>query len=210
MDQKREIQISKSLSKLLRHKLDSLPQGEIRGYVPVDSILAHAYLKSHHANREDILKIVETNNKKRFGIKKINGIEYICAFQGHSKGGVDLTPLSKSNKNEIKMIVHGTNRNSWNSIKNEGLKPMKRTHVHFAKGLPKNIAKRLNFNGFENDVISGMRSNVEIVIFLDIEKVIESGDFYLSENGVILGSKVVPISFFKRVWDIDQGWIIEN
>lgn len=53
---------------------------------------------------------------------------------------------------------------------------MSRNHIHFATGTPKNT-----------DVISGMRKNCEVYIFIDLEKaLLDDIKFYKSENGVIL------------------------
>lgn len=56
------------------------------GYVEVDEILKHQpFYKSLHASREDIYRVVETNDKRRFQIDTdSSGVEMIKATQGHT------------------------------------------------------------------------------------------------------------------------------
>jgi len=85
---------------------------------------------------------------------------------------------------------------------------MRRTHVHFASGLPdgfKSIAETGEKQP-ELPVISGMRKSSTVLIFLDLRKCMEAGiKFWLSDNGVILSEGnedgIVPLQFFRRVED---------
>lgn len=75
---------------------------------------------------------------------------------------------------------------------------MNRIHIHFANGLP------------SDNVISGVRNNVEIVIYLNIIKALESNlKFYRSPNGVILSpgnaDGIIEPKFFSKVCDIKSG-----
>ncbi len=80
-----KVRLSKALSWLLRHNAES--QGvAIRpdGYVKIKDVLKHSKFKGF--TLDDILEVVDTNDKKRFQIlEDANGNkEYIRAVQGHS------------------------------------------------------------------------------------------------------------------------------
>jgi 2'-phosphotransferase len=67
---------------------------------------------------------------------------------------------------------------AWEKIKTEGLKKMRRNHIHF---------------GANANALSGMRRDAEVVIYLDIEAALRDGvAFYISSNGVILSPGVGP------------------
>lgn len=55
---------------------------------------------------------------------------------------------------------------------------MGRTHIHFSTGLP----------GEKEKVVSGMRNDAELLIYIDIKKSLEDGKtlWWVSENGVVL------------------------
>ncbi len=74
------------------------------------------------------------------------------------------------------MVAHGTYLAAWPSIASAGLNKMRRQHVHFAAGLPG-----------DSGVISGMRSNAEVIIYLDLEAAVNDGiPFFVSDNNVLL------------------------
>ncbi|KAH0924927.1 hypothetical protein BRARA_E00631 [Brassica rapa] len=69
---------------------------------------------------------------------------------------------------------------------------MNRIHVHFSSCLPT-----------DGEVISGMRRDVNVFIFLNIRKALEDGiAFYISDNKVILTEGVdgvVPVDYFQKI-----------
>lgn len=116
-------------------------------------------------------------------------------------------------------VVHGTYYGAWPLIlASGGLRPMSRTKVHFATGPklhevlqqinPENNASSLP-SLVSNRVISGMRSDAEILIYINLEKALAAGcPFYRSENGVVLsegidiggdGQTVIPLEFVDTV-----------
>ncbi|KAL9094064.1 MAG: hypothetical protein Q9165_003734 [Trypethelium subeluteriae] len=151
----------------------------------------------------------------------------IRANQGHSltvatEGLYEPVTL----ENAPAMCVHGTTHNAWPLIlKSGGLKRMKRTHVHFASGLPQGMSMlpedydadaQENENGAlmrpqDAPVISGMRASSAIVIYLDLPAALSSGlQFFRSENGVLLcageaESGLIPYKFFRRVEERQRG-----
>lgn len=69
---------------------------------------------------------------------------------------------------------------------------MKRNHIHFATGLPN-----------DNKVISGIRQDAEIVIYINLQLALLDGlKFYKSTNGVVLSpgnenGTILPKYFLK-------------
>lgn len=96
-------------------------------------------------------------------------------------------------------VIHGTFFKHWEVIKHCGLSCMKRQHIHFATGLPN-----------DRNVISGIRKNAELFIYIDYKMGIEEGlKFYRSANQVILSpgnenGYILP-KYFLKVTDVSQG-----
>ncbi|KAJ1962224.1 tRNA 2'-phosphotransferase [Dispira parvispora] len=90
------------------------------------------------------------------------------------------------------VVVHGTYEKCWPAIERQGLKKMSRTHIHFAPG----------FVG-QRGVISGMRANCEVFIFIDAKRAMQDGiQFYRSHNQVILSDGIDGVilpKYFKEV-----------
>jgi len=101
-----------------------------------------------------------------------------------------LTPIFLGQ--ELPLAIHGTYLSLWDTIAKEGLKTMSRNHVHFSCGLLG-----------DKQVISGMRSNCDLFVELDVKKALEDGmKLYRSKNLVILTegfAKRVPLEYFKSV-----------
>ncbi|KAK5173826.1 tRNA 2'-phosphotransferase [Saxophila tyrrhenica] len=149
----------------------------------------------------------------------------IRANQGHSlkvEAEGLLTSISLDSIPET--AVHGTTHAAWPQIlASGGLKPMGRTHVHFATGLPARfttLPASDAVDGVEADtqapVISGMRNSSTILVFVDVKKAMDAGlKFWTSENGVVLSEGdeegMVGVQFFKRVEDrTGEGVLIEE
>jgi 2'-phosphotransferase len=154
----------------------------------------------------DIREVVTNNNKQRFALRLAIASGQndsdpfsweIKATQGHSitiVNELELNPITLTQGNAPQTVVHGTNIKAWSQIKQEGLKPMSRLHIHFATGLPG-----------DDSVVSGIRHNSTVYIFVDIQQTLKDGMlWYFSENGVVLTSgingKVNP-KYFLRVID---------
>lgn len=156
----------------------------------------------------------------------------IRATQGHSMQSVDTTlfleKLSLEDNATSKLpdtVVHGTYHGAWPLIfASGGLQSMGRLQVHFATGP---TIDEVFPNGRDaplavldprskGTVISGMRSDAQILIYINLRKALEAGcPFYRSENGVILSegmdaddngkTKIVPIEFFDLVVERQAG-----
>jgi 2'-phosphotransferase len=208
------VKISKNLAYILRHaaEKEGIP---IRkdGFVKLDDLLKHQRFRG--VTREEVEKCVMENDKKRFIMvgtclddieldgMKVDETEtiftslesvpnqdlqwYIRANQGHSLDiDIDLDVLT-----EPLVCIHGTNPTAYSKIKSNGLNKMKRTHIHFAPGLP------------TDGVISGMRSSCQVLIYIDMKKAMQSGiQFFKSRNGVILSAGVDGViypEFFEKI-----------
>lgn len=156
----------------------------------------------------------------------------IRATQGHSIKSVDaasyLERLGPSSALPD-TVVHGSYCSTWPSIvAYGGLRCMGRNHVHFATGPSlKSVLSGLQ-GGIRDDdgpVISGMRQNSQILIYIDLREALKAGcPFWRSENGVILSEgipkkknkdegaalaneddTVVPLKFFQVVVEKKHG-----
>jgi 2'-phosphotransferase len=168
-------------------------------------------LKSLHVTFEDIKLAVSDNAKQRFSMKPNPALSIppnlaseepsdwvIRANQGHSiaiESSALLVPITVEAGNVPNIVVHGTYFGFYQPIlESGGLKRGSRNHIHFSTGLPED----------KQGVISGMRSDAEILIYVDIEKSLKEGGvlWWLSENGVVLTegdeTGILPIKYWKK------------
>lgn len=191
----REIAVSKLLSYLLRHgaRKEGLKIGD-DGYVELAVVLNHVQMRSKGVTAEEVTKIVETNDKRRFSLVQRGAGWFIKANQGHS-----LTEVNKLSLTEVLTVdhpvVHGTYYRNWVTIKVEGLKRMSRNHIHLA-------VTDVTTTGCQ---ISGFRSNCDLLIYVDFPAARADGvRFYRSENNVILTEGIDGVlspKYFLRVFD---------
>ncbi|XP_067641502.1 uncharacterized protein Tpt [Eurosta solidaginis] len=202
-----DVQLSKRLSWLLRHGaiLEGFQIGP-DGYVEVDAILHHPRY-ARDFNLENLKHIVDKDKKQRYSLRlNSRGLYEIRANQGHSidevKASHALERIYKAD--DVKFAVHGTYYKYWPQIKREGLRPMGRLHIHFA------IYDEDGKKGDKNSCISGIRSNVNILIYLHVRKAMECGgmQIYRSSNNVMLSSGIdgcIPKEYFLKVIDRRTG-----
>ncbi|KAF8864111.1 Tpt1/KptA family RNA 2'-phosphotransferase [Acephala macrosclerotiorum] len=208
----REVAISKALSKLLRHAAEEAGlKLDAEGFAPLDQVLKWQRLRSLHPTFDDVKTAVADNAKQRFSMKPNPALKsppdpnseepsdwVIRANQGHSiavDSAALLLPITLEAGNIPDIVVHGTYYAFYQSIvESGGLKKMGRNHIHFSTGLPED----------KGGVISGMRNDAEILVYVDIRKSLEDGTlWWISENGVILteGDKngLVGTKHWKKV-----------
>jgi 2'-phosphotransferase len=130
----------------------------------------------------------------------------IRANQGHSISGVDpdrlLTRLTPEELVGTPVVVHGTNVGAWEKhIRTEGLKRMKRNHIHFATGTPPKDRSGGGHNAVV--VVSGMRKSCQVYVYVDTSQCARDGiEFYRSDNGVLLTSGIngtLATEYFSHV-----------
>ena len=165
--------VSMSLSKILRHQaINRNLNIDKGGWVKLEDIMKLNEFKN--ISIDDIMYIVENNNKKRFSVELRDDNMYIRANQGHSINNIkdDLLLKEITQIDYINNVVHSTFKKNYKLIKEYGLCRMSRNHIHFAKS--KNVS-------------SGIRKNAEVYIYIDVKRAMENGiKFYESDNGVIL------------------------
>ncbi|KAI0131682.1 hypothetical protein F4776DRAFT_627389 [Hypoxylon sp. NC0597] len=227
--QNREVLISKALSSLLRHQAENAGiKLDAEGYAPLDKVLQWQRLRSLNPTFDEIRQEVAENAKQRFAMKPKDpsmdpgsvpsdpAAWLIRANQGHSIKLADEalhTPVTLEARNIPEVVVHGTYFAFWPAIVAAGgLKKMGRQHVHFGTGLlPQDEGgEDVDVDG-KPRVISGMRSDAELLIFADVEKSLRDGGikWWISANGVVLtdGNEegIVPLKYFKEVRGRRQG-----
>merc|ERR1719401_638232 len=136
----------------------------------------------------------------------------IRAVQGHSMKVVQddhlLVRLDRNQKQLPTKCVHGTYSRNWTSIKAQGLiaggiqaRGFDRNHIHFAP---------YDYN--DKRVISGMRPNCDLAIYVDLSKAMMAGiPFFMSHNEVILSpgeNGVLHPKYFKTVKNIVTGEVL--
>src|SRR5262249_51921724 len=127
MDEARLVHISKFLSKHLRHQPEriglTLDPG---GWVSVDELLAACARAGLLLTRAELDEVVARNDKARFSYDASG--KRIRANQGHSvEVDLELEPVAPP-----ALLYHGTGAGAMEAILREGLKRMRRHHVHLA------------------------------------------------------------------------------
>uniref|UniRef100_A0A8C6U509 2'-phosphotransferase n=1 Tax=Neogobius melanostomus TaxID=47308 RepID=A0A8C6U509_9GOBI len=196
-DEDKDVRLSKSLSYVLRHGANQMGfQMSADGFIFLEDLLANPQFCSYSV--DDVKRVVETNDKQRFKLQPHpeNGRLQIRANQGHSVQveDLELKPVLAGSPDCPSEAVHGSYLRNWNSIQQHGLSRMKRTHIHLAPGLPG-----------EEGVISGMRRDCDLAIFIDVTKALSDGiQFFWSDNGVLLTAgdtqgKLLPKYFIRAL-----------
>ncbi|MEU6481271.1 RNA 2'-phosphotransferase [Streptomyces sp. NPDC047017] len=173
MDGRRAAQVSKYLSRHLRHQPGRIGLAlDENGWVAIDALLAAAAAHGFRISREELDHVVATNDKQRFAIEGGR----IRANQGHSVE-VDLglpaaTPPA--------YLYHGTVARALDAIRAEGLRPMDRHDVHLSAD--RETATRV-----------GARRGRPVVLAVDAAAMHRDGHvFRVSANGVWLTPAVPP------------------
>lgn len=182
-------------------------------------------LKSLKVTFADIQTAVSDNQKQRFSMKANPALNpppdpksedpsdwVIRANQGHSIA-IDsaslLKPITIEAGNVPEIVVHGTYFAFYQAIvESGGLKKMGRNHIHMSTGLPED----------KQGVISGMRKDAEVLIYVDIQQSLKDGGllWWLSDNGVVLTegdeNGVLSTKYFKKVVGrkLDVGTLWED
>lgn len=171
----RHLKVSKYLSKHLRHSPERIGlEMDAAGWVEVEHLLRQCAKHGFRISREELHEVVETNAKQRFAFD--DDEIYIRANQGHS------IPIELGLKAQTPpdMLYHGTARQNLDVITREGLRPMRRHHVHLSRDV-------------ETARTVGARHGKPVVLEVDAKRLHESGtEFFVSDNGVWLADGVPP------------------
>lgn len=179
---------------------------------------------------DEIIQVTADNEKQRFSMKPANppssadqqptaadtadaSYWLIRANQGHSiklESEDLLQPITLEDESSIPpVVVHGTYFAFWPRIvESGGLRRMNRNHVHCSTGLPPADKGEAGSAA----VISGMRRDAELLIYLDVRKSLEDEamKWWKSDNGVVLTEGtdeegLVPVKYFKEVVGRQRG-----
>lgn len=179
MEASERTRISKYLSRHLRHAPQrlglTLAPG---GWVDVDQLVAACARDGLMLWRSTLEEVVHTSDKQRFSFDATG--TRIRANQGHSVP-VDLE-LEATAPPDV--LFHGTGASSVPAILRDGLRKMRRHHVHLSAD--KETARRV-----------GARHGAPVVLVVDAARMHAEGiPFYRSENGVWLVD-AVPARFLS-------------
>jgi len=171
--------VSKFISLVLRHKPEVAGlKLDKNGWVSIDSLIAGAEKAGQYFDRDQLQRVVQESDKQRFIIDGDN----IRANQGHSVK-IDLQLVAVEPPNEL---FHGTVDRFMAQIMAEGLKKMKRHHVHMSPDIE--TAEKV-----------GGRRGVPVILRIDSLAMHENGhQFMCSENGVWL-TENVPGTYISKI-----------
>ncbi len=164
--------VSRTMSLVLRHKPENIGiKLDKEGWTDVKILL-----KKLDITMANLEWIVDTNNKKRFAFNKDKS--KIRASQGHS---VDIDLALKRCTEVPEQLYHGTSHETAKIIMSDGIKKMKRSHVHLSKD-------------YDTAYTVGKRKGNSVkVLNIDSKKMLDDGhEIYLSDNGVYLTDYVHP------------------
>jgi len=175
-----DVRIAKRLALWLRH--DPAAAGltlDAQGWTDVDAVLDAMRRTDPSLGWEDLLRVVETNDKQRFELNP--AADRIRARQGHSVE-VELDwPVTAPPPH----LYHGTVDRFVAAIMAEGLKPMARHHVHLSPDI-------------ETATRVGRRRGKPVILAVDAEAMARDGfSFRLTGNGVWL-TDAVPSKYLSR------------
>jgi putative RNA 2'-phosphotransferase len=177
------VRLSKFVSKVLRHDPESIGlRLDEAGWADVDELLSAANHAGVNIDRSMLDRVVAENDKKRFAMSE-DGTK-IRASQGHSVSvELGLAPVEPP-----EVLYHGTADRFAASIREQGLLPRARQHVHLS--LDEATAVKV-----------GQRHGKPVVVLVESGRMHKEGfAFYLSDNGVWLTERVPP-KYLKKPWD---------
>lgn len=169
----RDRKLSKLLSYVLRHRPESIGLTlDAQGWVGVDELLSAAARDGNRIAHEDLMRIVETSDKQRFALSE-DGMR-IRANQGHSV----TVELGYDPVTPPETLFHGTAPQFIAAIRRDGLKPMRRHHVHLSPDR-------------ETAAEVGARRGKPVILEIAAGEMARAGIlFYQSANGVWLTDSV--------------------
>jgi putative RNA 2'-phosphotransferase len=174
------VKISKTLSYWLRHRPDAAGLAlDPAGWTDVDCVLAALAREGLPHDIDTLLAVVEDNDKQRFALSP--DLSRIRAQQGHS---VDVA-LALEPRAPPATLYHGTVERFAPAILAEGLRKMKRQHVHLSADIE--TARKV-----------GARRGAPLILAVDAAAMAAEGaHFFLSGNGVWL-TEHAPARFITR------------
>lgn len=180
MTEQEKNKISKFLSLVLRHSPEKIGLSiDEKGWANVQDLLNKSSIE---ISIEGLKEVVNTNNKQRFSFN--SDFSLIRANQGHSIAvDIELEELTPPEH-----LYHGTVKKNISLIQRDGLRKMKRNHVHLSQDI-------------KTAEIVGSRRGTPIVLTIKSGEMSRDGfQFFKSKNGVWLINEVpkIYISFKEK------------
>ncbi|NEQ46068.1 MAG: RNA 2'-phosphotransferase [Leptolyngbya sp. SIOISBB] len=181
---KHSAKLSKFLSLILRHKPQVIGlQLDANGWADVEQLIDLVNQHGIAISYELLDALVQKNDKQRFTFNADH--TKVRANQGHSLS-VDLDLVAEQ---PPRILFHGTATRFLSSIREKGLLPGSRQHVHLAAE--------------ELDAIRvGQRHGHPVVLVIQANTMCQAGyQFYCAKNGVWLAERIPPqyIQFPSKV-----------
>jgi len=175
---KADIKLSKKMAHALRHEPEAYELNlDKNGWVNLG-----VFCKALSVKRTDVIRVVDNSDKKRYEIKN----DLIRAVQGHSSKQVDLEFTEVKKDDAPKVIYHGTKVDILDILKKEGLRPQSRHYVHLSKDLDTATA------------VANRRRGKNVILEIDVEKLLEKRELFQSKNGVYL-TKLVEWELISKI-----------
>ena len=171
-------QLSKFLSLILRHEPEKIGLTmDKQGWAEISDLLVKSAQHNVVFDRDALQAVVDNSDKQRFAISD-DGLK-IRAQQGHSSKQVDLDFVPQTPPD---VLYHGTASRFIASIREHGLQPQTRHHVHLSSDMVTATAV-------------GARHGKVVVLSINAAQMHAAGhEFYLSGNGVWL-CQHVPLEY---------------
>ncbi|MEW5852504.1 MAG: RNA 2'-phosphotransferase [Myxococcota bacterium] len=169
------VRLSKFMSLVLRHQPEVIGVTlDAAGWVAVDELVAAMVRHGTATTAEQIRGVVALNDKQRFALSP-DGLR-IRASQGHSVQ----VELAYAPQAPPDVLFHGTPKQVVPLILQEGLRKMKRHHVHLSPDR-------------ETAMKVGGRRGKPVILVVDSARMARDGHtFFRSANGVWLTEHVAP------------------
>jgi putative RNA 2'-phosphotransferase len=168
-----DVQLSKRLSLWLRHKPEAAAlELDEAGWTDVDAVLTALASSGLASGRQRLEQVIAGNDKQRFELSP-DGTR-IRARQGHSVP----VRLDWPSRDPPQHLYHGTVDRFLPAILAEGLKPMRRHHVHLSPDLE--TARKV-----------GGRRGTPVILRVKAKALAAIGQpFFLTDNNVWLTAHV--------------------
>jgi putative RNA 2'-phosphotransferase len=179
---KQQEHISKFISLILRHKPETIGITlDTHGWANVAELIDGMKYNGKTVELSDLVIVVVEDSKGRYSFNEDR--TKIRANQGHSIDGIDLELEIVNGRNLPLWLYHGTNSIFVEIIKQEGLKPMGRNHVHLSEDIE--TANAVGNRRLKND------TETHIFKISTVEALNDGIVFYKSKNGVYL-TEAIP------------------
>lgn len=170
------LETSKYMSYLLRHNPRNLEMDE-HGFVDLNQLLQK--LREHYQIKKgSILEIVKKSERKRFEIVE----NKIRALYGHTIP----VKLELKEDDAVRLLYHGTTKESASKILGTGLKPMKRRWVHLSPTVEIAIE------------VGSRRTGRPVVLEIDAEAARRGGVKFYKATDKVYVSRYVASEHIKR------------